>query len=154
MEPPQIIQSTPRRIAFIHIRAAAGDVRKVMGPALKELKGAITEQGVAITGPWFTHHLRRPAEYFDFEICFPVSAPVAASGRMRPGELPAMTMARTLYSGGYEGLGAAWGQFDAWVSANGHAASEELWECYVTGPESSEDTDSYRTELSRELKGE
>jgi len=65
--------------------------------------------------------------------------------------LPATTVARTVFQGPYEGLGAAWGEFDAWIVANGHTPGPDLWECYVAGPESSSDPASWRTELNRPL---
>ena len=60
-------------------------------------------------------------------------------------------MARTVFQGPYEGLGAAWGEFDAWIVANGHTPGPDLWECYVAGPESSSDPASWRTELNGPL---
>jgi len=91
-----------------------------MGPGIAELLAAVAAQGIVPAGPWFTHHLRMDPATFDFEICVPVTAPVAASGRVKAGHLPATTVARTTYHGPYEGLGGAWGEFDAWIAANGH----------------------------------
>ena len=88
---------------------------------------------------------------FDFEIGVPVTAPVAASGRVKAGHLPATTVARTIYHGPYEGLGGAWGEFDAWIAANGHTPRPDLWECYVVGPEASPDPANWRTQLNRPL---
>jgi effector-binding domain-containing protein len=62
-------------------------------------------------------------------------------------------VARVVYRGPYEGLGAAWGEFDAWIAANGHKPGTDLWECYVAGPESSPDPAAWRTELNRPLVG-
>ena len=80
-----------------------------MGPGIGEVMAAIAAQGLTPAGPWFTHHLRRPTDTFDFEICVPIAAPVTATGRVKPGRWPAMKVARTIYHGEYEGLGAAWG---------------------------------------------
>jgi effector-binding domain-containing protein len=88
---------------------------------------------------------------FDFEIGVPVPSPVAAVGRVTAGRLPAATVARTVYHGPYEGLGAAWGEFEAWIVAAGHTPAPDLWECYVTGPESSADPADWRTEFNRPL---
>ena len=68
------------------------------------LMAAVAAQGIVPAGPWFTHHLRMDPATFDFEICVPVTAPVAASGRVKAGHLPATTVARTAYHGPYEGL--------------------------------------------------
>jgi hypothetical protein len=37
------------------------------------------------------------------------------------------------------------------IAAAGHEPGQDLWECYVAGPESSPDPASWRTELSRPL---
>lgn len=96
--------------------------------------------------------VRMDPEVFDFEIGVPVSQPVVAAGRVQPGQLPARTVARTIFHGSYEGLGPAWGEFDAWISAHGYTSSPDLWESYVVGPESSLDPASWRTELNRPLE--
>jgi effector-binding domain-containing protein len=88
---------------------------------------------------------------FAFEIGVPVAAPVAAAGRVKPSRWPAETVARTVYHGDYEGLGPAWGEFQAWIAAEGHTSAPDLWECYVVGPESSPDPADWRTELTRPL---
>jgi effector-binding domain-containing protein len=92
-------------------------------------------------------------EVFDFAAGVPVAKPVSSSGRVQPGQLPAARVARTIYHGPYEGLGAAWGEFNAWLAANGHAPEPDLWESYVAGPESSPNPAAWRTELNRPLAG-
>jgi effector-binding domain-containing protein len=83
----------------------------------------------------------------------PVTAPVAPAGRVKGSQWPAMKVARAVYRGPYEGLGAAWGEFDAWVKAQGLKPAADLWEVYVAGPESGSDPTDYRTELNRPLIG-
>jgi len=112
---------------------------------------AVAAQGIAPTGPWFSHHLRMDPITFDFEITVPVGSPVAAVGRVKPGIWPATKVARTVYRGGYEGLGEAWGEFNDWIAAHGHRPGPDYWECYVAGPESTPDPAAWRTELTRPL---
>ena len=88
---------------------------------------------------------------FDFELGVKVSSPAKASGRVKPGQLPATKVARTVYSGPYEGLPAAWGEFMQWMKANGHEQAEDLWELYSVGPQSTPDSANWRTELNRPL---
>jgi len=90
-------------------------------------------------------------DIFDFEICVPVAIPISAAGRVKPGELRAATVARTVYRGRYEGLAGAWGEFMDWIAAEGHTPSPDLWEIYVAGPESSPDPADWRTELNRPI---
>lgn len=153
LETPQVTETADQLTAFIHLTVPRAEIQKVMAPGLGEVRAAIAAQGIAPAGPWFTHHLRMDPAIFDFEICVPVEEPVAAAGRVKPGRLPAARVARVVYRGPYEGLGAAWGEFNAWVAANGLKTGTDLWECYVAGPESSPDPAAWRTELNRPLVG-
>ena len=154
IDPPQIAQTANQLAAVIRLTIAREEIRNVMGPGLRELMAALADQGIAPAGPWFTHHLRMDAEVFDFEICVPVREPVVAVDRVKPGQLPAAKVVRTTYHGPYEGLGAAWGEFDAWIAAKGYKTGTDLWECYVAGPESNPDPAAWRTELNRPLIGQ
>lgn len=89
---------------------------------------------------------------FDFEVGVKVAVPVKATGRLRSSELPAAMVARTIYSGPYEGLPSAWGEFNKWLKANGHEPAENLWELYFVGPQSTPDSANWRTELNRPLR--
>ena len=78
--------------------------------------------------------------------------PVAPSGRVQPGLLAGRKVLRTVYRGGYENLGAAWGEFETWIAANGHTTAPDLWESYLTGPDLDPDPATYTTELNHPLK--
>ena len=70
---------------------------------------------------------------------------------MQASQLPAATVARTVYHGPYEGLGSAWGEFITWIEAGGYTTRPDFWECYATGPESGPDPSTWRTELNKPL---
>jgi effector-binding domain-containing protein len=147
----QVMESADQLTACIAVVVPRNEIQTVMGPTIREVYAVLAEQGIAPAGPWFTHHRRRPTDTFDFDVCVPVSSPVAPAGRVKPGRLPAARVARAVYSGPYEGLAAAWGEFCAWIEANGHTPREDLWERYIVGPESSPDPAAWRTELNRPL---
>lgn len=151
IDTPRIVQSATLLTARIPLIVPRERIQEVMGPGITEVMGALAAQGLRPAGPWFTHHRRQPTETFDFAICVPVPTPVKPSGRVQPGELAAATVARTVYRGGYEGLGAAWGEFHAWIAAQGHTRRSDLWEFYVKGPESGSDPATWVTELNQPL---
>ena len=153
LDTPQITQTAAQLTAIIHLTVPREEIRNVMGPGIGEVMAAVAAQGIAPAGPWFTHHLRMDPDTFDFEVGVPVTAPVVAVGRVKAGQWPAMKVARTVYHGEYEGLGAAWGEFMAWIAAQGLTPGPDLWECYAAGPESSPDPSTWRTELNRPLTG-
>ena len=152
IETPQIVETTARPTAIIHVVVQEEKIQEVMGPTLQELMGAIADQGVKPAGPWFTHHLRRPSNSFDFEVSVPVAAPVRRAGRVEPSEWPATRVARTVYHGGYEGLAGAWSDFIDSIEANGHKPARDLWEVYSVGPETSSDPNDWRTQLNQPLR--
>jgi effector-binding domain-containing protein len=145
LDKPEIIHTEARQAAVIRLTIPRAEIHTVMGPGIGEVMAAVSAQGVGPAGPVFAHHLRMDPGTFDFELGVPVKAPFTAVGRVKPGQLPAAKVARTVYSGSYEGLGPAWGEFNAWLKANGHKPGPTLWECYVTGPESGPDPADWRT---------
>lgn len=149
LEAPRIVATEAQATAAIHLVIPRAEMQKVFGPGIGELMAAIAAQGLAVTGPVISRHLRNPTDTFDFEICVPVSSAVTPVGRVQPGRLPATTVARTVYRGPYEGLGAAWGEFTRWIKEQGYTEGAELWECYVEGPHSSPDPSTWRTEFNR-----
>jgi effector-binding domain-containing protein len=119
---------------------------------VRELLTELNAQGVEPVGGVFAHHLKMTPDTFDFELGIKVAAPVRESGRIRPGSLPATKVARTIYSGPYEGLPGAWGEFSAWMQENGLDQAQDLWELYSVGPQSSSDPADWRTELNKPLR--
>ena len=151
LETARIIPFATQLTAVIHLTVPRAEIRDVMGPGIGEVRAAVAAQGITPAGPWFTHHLRMAPDVFDFEVGVPVAVAVASAGRMRPGRLPAATVAQAVYRGPYEGLGAAWGELEAWIAAEGHTPAPDLWEAYAVGPEADPDPANWRTELNRPL---
>lgn len=151
IDTPQVLQTEARPTAFIHLRIPRSDMQKLFGPTMEELVGTLNDQGVAPAGPVFAHHLAMDPDTFDFRLGVPVDERVREVGRVEAGELPAATVARTVYHGSYEGLPKAWGEFDAWLKDQGHRQAPDLWESYVEGPHNSSDPEGWRTELTRPL---
>src|SRR4029077_19159961 len=109
---PEIIMTNVQEAAVIRLTIPRSEMMKVFGPAVGELMAALAAQGVDPVGAGFAHHLKMSPDTFDFELGVKVSAPVKATGRVKPCQLPAVKVARTVYSGPYEGLPSAWGELD------------------------------------------
>lgn len=146
---PALIRSEAQIAAVIHITVPRDQIQEVMGPAIMEVIETVKSQGIGPAGPVFAHHFGMTPGIFNFEVGVPVSAPVQATGRVKAGELPATNIMRTVYTGPYEGLGDAWGEFQDLVEAAGRTLGPNLWERYLSGPESSPDSSTYRTELNQ-----
>lgn len=151
IDQPEIVQSQLQPTAVIRLTVPRSEIRKVMGPAIAEVMAAVGAQRVGPAGPVYSHHFKMDPNTFDLEVGVPVSGPIKPTGRVAASQLPAATVARTIYRGPYEGLGAAWGEFGHWVTSQGHKPAANLWERYVSGPESGPDPANWQTELNQPL---
>ncbi|MDP2306125.1 MAG: GyrI-like domain-containing protein [Pseudomonadota bacterium] len=154
LETPQITRTAAQLTAVIQLTIPRSEIQSVMGPGFGELMSTLAAQGVAPTGPAFSHHFRMHPDTFEFEIGVPVATPIVAAGRVRPGVWPAIRVARAVLHGNYDGLASAWGEVDIWISANGLTPRSDYWESYTVGPATSPDPADWRTELSRPLAPE
>jgi len=152
IDPPHIVHTEPKTTAVIRLTIPRQEMMKAFGPAVGELMATLAAQGLKPQSAVFAHHFNLSPEFFDFEVGVEVAAPVTATGRVTPSALPAARIARTVYSGSYEGLSAAWHAFDAWIKDNEHAPAGRLWEVYAVGPQSTTDPAGWRTELNRPLQ--
>lgn len=151
IDEPVLDAITARPAAVLHLLIPKDAIQAEMGPAYTELMAAVAAQGIGPAGPWYAVHHRMAPDVWDFEIGVPVTGPVTPAGRVAAGEFPGGRVARTVYHGGYEGLGDGWEAFDAWIAAAGHTPAGPFWEVYAAGPESSQDPAAWRTELYRPL---
>lgn len=151
LEPPRIVETERSDAAVIHLTIPRYQMQVVMGAAIGEVMERVAAQGAQPTGPIFCHHFTIDPETFDFVVGVPVDKPIERDGRVQPGELPAARVMRTIYQGNYDGLGNAWQEFDAWIAGEGLHGREDLWECYLSGPETDPDPATWRTQLNRPL---
>ena len=148
LDPPEMLMTNEQRTAVIHITVPRTDIQSVMETAIREILTTMTVQGVHPAGPLFSYHLKRPTDIFDFEVGFPVKTEITPDGRVKSSKLPAAKAVRTIYHGGYEGLGAAWGELFQWIKTKGLNAQGSLWECYISGTETNPDPATWATELN------
>ncbi len=152
IEPPKIIEWESARItAVIHVHCTREEIQLAMGRGVRELLDVVRAQGAAPVDALYTHHLRRPTDSFDFEIGVPVDKSITPAGRVRPAEWPPMRVACTLHCGRYEQLPRAWGELKQWIAGQGLHITDDLWECYLTGPERGSDARLWRTQLIQPL---
>src|SRR3954447_10768990 len=127
LSPPEIVQTGAEQAAVIRLTIPRSEMMKQFGPAVGELMAALSAQGIEPVGAVFAHHLKMSADNFDFELGVRTASAVQPVGRVQASELPAAKVARTVYSGPYEGLPSAWGEVTSWMNANGHRQAGDLW---------------------------
>ncbi len=148
---PGILVVPAERVACLSLVVPAAEMQAYMDPAMQELFSTVMAQGLTVTGPWFTHHRRRPTDTFDFDICVPVDRTPTARGRVRAGERAQRRVARMIHGGPYETLAASWRVLGDWLVKKRHTPAPDLWERYLVGPEAVADPKLYLTELNRPL---
>lgn len=151
IDTPEIVTTPARAIAVIPFDIPRSEMGPAFSAGIGELLAELKAQRIAPTGPVFAHHLRIVADRWIFDLGIPTATPVRAAGRVVPREWPAQRVARTICHGDYEGLPGAWGEFAAWMKAQGLTQAEDLWESYTVGPQTSADLTTWRTELVRPL---
>ena len=135
IDTPKIVTTEGKLTAVIHLEIPRDQMPAHFGPAMEELLSVLATQQIEPQGAAFAYHFRMPPGRFDFELGFIVDATVMATGRVRASQLPATKVARTIYTGPYEGLHDAWGQLNTWTDSQSLKRAEELWEHYVVGPQ-------------------
>ncbi|MBI3819848.1 MAG: GyrI-like domain-containing protein [Planctomycetes bacterium] len=152
IDKPHITKVAAQSAAVIRITIPKSEIRNVMGPGIQELFATLAAQGIKPAGAWYTYHHRMDPGIYDLDIGIPITVPIKPAGRVIPGQLPAATVAKTVFHGDYEGLFGAWDEFDTWVKTEGHKPAANMWECYTVGPETDPNPAAWRTELYRPLK--
>jgi effector-binding domain-containing protein len=124
----------PQPAAVVRARVATEDIESFLGGAFEEVAATAGEQGLEVVGPPFGRWTPRDGG-FDVAAGFPVSGRVEARGRVEADELPGGTVARTLHTGPYDGVGAAYAATFEWLAAHALQVAGEPWESYLDGPE-------------------
>ena len=149
---PDVVQLSTRTTAVIRMTVKREQMAAAFPAAIQEVLAGIRAQGALPAGPLFARYLRMGSGEVEVEIGFPLERPIEPEGRLTISSLPGGRALRAVHRGPYEELYASWDQFGRWVAENGHDPDEGLWESYVTGPESSQDANEWRTELFLPLK--
>ncbi len=148
---PHFTSTDAQPTAMIHLEIPRSEIAQVMGPAIMEIYSSLGAQNVQPAGPFLSHHLKMQPDTFNFDICVPVSKTIEPVGRVVNGMIDASNVARTVYRGPYEKLGEAWGEFMEWIEAQGKKTADDLWEVYLSGPESSSDPIDWCTESNKPI---
>ena len=137
-----------RQVAAIHLRIPLAAMREEFSGATQEISKALQQQGIRPAGPIFAHHLQRPTDTFDFNICFPVERPVQPIGRVQSIDMPALPVIQTTYHGDYSGLPHAWPEFMSTPQVQIASVRGDFIETYTFGPHEDAPPAEWRTTLS------
>jgi effector-binding domain-containing protein len=129
------VRTRPAAVVRAHVRTE--DIAAFVGGAFAEVMTVLEGQQLTPVGPPFSRY-SVGEDGFEVESGFPTSGAVAASGRVVPSELPGGTVATTLHTGAYDGVGAAYAAAESWLAEHRMVAAGAPWESYLDGPEVAE----------------
>lgn len=151
LTPIELTELPEMQVAAVRLLIPRARIGEVMGPAIGAIFRTLAQQSVRAIGPVCTHHFRIDPLVFDFEVAVPVNAAITQDVDVQPSIIPAFRIARTIYSGPYEGLGAAWQQFESQLDSMHLIRRPNLIERYLRGPESELPPTEWMTELCHVL---
>lgn len=159
---PRVIEFPGCSTVVVHSpRQRTADLPAFMDRSFTALGRAIADGVFTPDGPAFSRYdgdlSDGLGEVTDVRVGFPVATPLdegvtidvdGEAVTLEPSDLPACRLATTKHHGGYDGLGAAWGDFTAAVLARDLRPRSPVWEVYDTEPTPDMDPADLRTGLA------
>ncbi|HRK04740.1 MAG TPA: GyrI-like domain-containing protein [Chlorobiota bacterium] len=145
---PNVVDLPEVSTATIHLTIPLTEMHVHMDAAIQEILQVVMGQNAQVLGPLMAYHHRMPTDSFDFEIGFPIGAPITEQGRVKNSIVPASKAMTASLTGPYEQLPDAWRQFMARVDDSGHSKRGTFCETYSRGPESTTYPEEFRTDLT------
>ncbi len=145
---PAVVTLEPATTAVIRRVVPMDRLPEFFDGSFGALAAAVSAQGAGVAGPAFALYHGLPTDTVDLEVGFPTQRAVRADGDVVASALPGGRVARAVYAGSFDGLGAAWGRLRSWIDDQGLKAGETFWEVYLTQPTPDMDPADLRTELN------
>lgn len=114
----------PQRYAAVRAKTTINKVTEKVTQLLNETAEYLDSQGVKPSGPPFAVYYEVGAVVVDLEVGYPIDAEVEGNERVRPGELPGVKAAITLYEGPHKEMPEAHRAVHMWMHENDVKASE------------------------------
>lgn len=134
MFPCELVEQTAQPTLSIRFRAPAQELSAHFGRIYGQIITYLGQQGVAPAGPAFALYYNMEMADLDVEAGFPVARPVAGSGEIQAGTIPAGTYAICHYTGAYSGVAPAYDQLSTFVTKSGFEPLGPAYEWYLSDP--------------------
>lgn len=151
---PKIVELTAQPFASIRMKAKPSEIAQKLAEALPEVARFLAANEAASGNPGFpfTRYHSYSADELDIEAGIAVEKPIAPTGRILAGELPAGRAAVAIHLGKYDDLASTHLVLSRWVAEQGLEADGPAWEVYVTDPGLEPDPAKWRTDVYLPLK--
>lgn len=110
-------------------------ISETMASAYGEIASYMGSKGLEFAGPPYALYRNMDMSALDVEMGFSLTEVCEEEGGLKTGELPAGTVASTVYTGPYSDIGSAYEKLKAFVTEQGRETEEWSFEYYLNSPE-------------------
>lgn len=134
--------------AVIHERVPLTELPQFFGRAYHSTMAALEAQGLHPTGPPFSKYFGKPTGgVADVEAGFPVSGTFSDADGVTAGTLPGGKVVEAVHVGPYDTMHQTYDEVMRFVEGEGLTPSEEMWEVYLSDPQTQPDPATWRTQI-------
>ncbi|MEO6199834.1 MAG: GyrI-like domain-containing protein [Cryobacterium sp.] len=139
------VELEPRTILGVHGVVPMTDMTDFFGRAFTTSAAELGTQGAHPAGPALAIYHGKPGETADVTAGFPASQPVTGTTDAVVVTLPGGPAIQTIHTGSYDDLGTTYGELRQWVAEQQLDMAEDVWEEYLTGPDSGAEPATWQT---------
>ena len=141
------IELEPRTLLGVHETVKMADLTEYFGRAFGASAAELARQGLAPAGPPLAVYHGMPTDTVDVTAGFPVAGPVHATADVVVTDLPDGAAISSVYTGPYDGMTRTYDEIAAWLQANNLTTRADMWEEYLSGPDSDPDPATWKTRI-------
>jgi effector-binding domain-containing protein len=142
-----LVDETERPTAGLREEVPMAGLTDFFGRAFTQVARVLQAQGQGPAGPAFALYRGRPGPTVDVEAGFPVAGPLDLHEPVVAGRLPAGRCVEAVHEGSYDALEQTYVALEHWMDERGLEPSDEMWEEYLSGPDSDPDPSTWRTRV-------
>jgi effector-binding domain-containing protein len=145
-----IVETETRPVAVVRKRVPMAELAGFFGEAFATVVTAVAGAGGTITGPPFGWYHGMPAADIDVTAGFPVAG--LATGPLGDGaaaveEQPGGRAVVCIHVGPYDTLADSYARMQEWMAARDLRGRHDMWEEYLSDPETHPDPATWQTRL-------
>ena len=141
------VELEPRTLLGVHERVKMADLTEYFGRAFTTSAAALAEQGLAPAGPPLALYHGMPTDTVDVTAGFPIAGPAHGTSDVVVTELPAGDAITGIYTGPYDGMTRTYDEIAAWLQEHNLTPGTDMWEEYLSDPETDPDPATWRTRI-------
>lgn len=142
-----IVELSEQPTACIRETRQMSELHEFFHRAFSGIPAAVAQQGAQVVGPPYALYRGRISQEVDVEGGFPIAGSFTPTAEVGAGTLPAGRAVTTMHIGPYETLHESYARLEAYLHEQGLAPADQVWEVYLTDPQSEPDTSKWQTAL-------